>query len=215
MPVICVMAKVPVVGRVKTRLCPPLTPAQATDMARALLCDTWAVTRMARARAVLSYAGEPAHLPAALTVPAVDMWPQAPGDLGARMEATALRALRSAGRVALIGCDAPGLSPQLFDRALAMLSEFDAVLGPALDGGYYLFGVRRCEPGLLADLPWSAPDTLRATYRRLRRCGYSVALLPAWFDVDDQADLALLRAGFAAGLLRAPATERVLAAADR
>lgn len=208
---VCIMAKVPETGRVKTRLCPPLKPEQAAALARAFLSDTWAeLQRLQKVRAVLCYAGDVALLPAELNIAEDDLWPQPVGDLGARMEYALARGLAQASRVALIGSDAPALPAMLIARALDSLSEADAVLGPSLDGGYYLLATRRHESGLLANLPWSAPNTLRATYQRLRRRGYRVARLPVWFDVDDRASLTLLQTCLRANLVCAPATALAL-----
>ena len=80
----------------------------------------------------------------------------------------------------------PALPVQLVRLASERLDRADAVLGPAVDGGYYLIGLRRCEPGLLGGLPWSQPSTFAATRARLVARGYTVAEIPAWFDVDDQ-----------------------------
>ena len=64
--------------------------------------------------------------------------------------------------------------------------------------------------GLLDRLPWSRPNTLRATYRRLRACGYSVARLPTWFDVDDMDALALLERVLSFRAMNAHATKACL-----
>lgn len=209
MTAVVVMAKAPVPGRVKTRLCPPLSPDRAARLASAFAVDTWAsAVRVAGPLARLAYAGPRQRFAPPLRDAAG--FAQVGGDLGARIEHAARAGLALADRAVVIGTDAPGLPPALIAAAAAELAACDAVLGPAVDGGYYLIGLRRCEPGLLADLPWSAPDTLRATERRLRARGFRVARLPVWFDVDDAAGLALLRAAIAAGAVDAPATKSAL-----
>ena len=206
------MAKVPVAGQVKTRLSPPLSATQATELARAFLIDTWErLQQLVAAQVVLCHAGDARLLPPSMELADHQLWPQPGGDLGARMEHALRRGLARAARVVLIGSDTPTLPTVALTRALAALESADAVLGPAVDGGYYLLGARRLSPGLLAGLPWSSPRTLRATYRRLRQRGYRVALLPTWFDVDDARSLSWLRALLAHRLARAAATEVALA----
>jgi len=83
-------------------------------------------------------------------------------------------------------------------------------VGPCEDGGFYLLGLRRCPPGLLRELPWSAPHTFMQTLSRLRERGLTTTVIAPWFDVDRPADLACLRALIARGELHAPATARAL-----
>jgi glycosyltransferase A (GT-A) superfamily protein (DUF2064 family) len=91
------------------------------------------------------------------------------------------------------------------------LDEHDAVLGPTTDGGFYTLGLRACPVGLLAGLPWSSPSTFAATRERLFEAGFTIDVLPAYFDVDRPEDLGRLRAGLAAGTIHAPNTARFLA----
>jgi len=207
---VCMMAKAPVAGLVKTRLCPPLTPDQARELSAAFVADTWRVLSAERGfDALLAYAGGREAFPPALRV--ARGFAQEGGDLGARIEQAARRGLEGSDRVIVIGSDAPALPAALLQLAAARLERADAVLGPAVDGGYYLLGLRRCELGLLAGLPWSESNTRAATRDRLVERGYSVAELPAWFDVDDGAGLRLLRLALRAGVLDAPATAAAVA----
>lgn len=202
---ICMMAKAPVAGLVKTRLCPPLSGDQAATLSAAFALDTWrAVASVGGFDPLLFYAGDREAFP--LPLRGVVGFEQAGEDLGARIENAARIGLDRAARAIVIGSDAPALPGALLRLAAGLLEESDAVLGPALDGGYYLIGLRRCEPDLLAGLPWSERNTFAATRDRLIERGYAVAELPAWFDVDDGAGLSLLRLALRAGALDAPAT---------
>ena len=86
----------------------------------------------------------------------------------------------------------------------------DAALGPAEDGGFYLLALRRCPPGLLEGLPWSAGDTCARTLARLRERGLHPELLEPWFDVDRPDDLVRLRAAIASGEVVAPRSAAAL-----
>ena len=128
-----------------------------------------------------------------------------------------------------IGGDTPGLPGRLLDQAHRFLGSCDpvlgsgdavpgtcdAVLGPCSDGGFYLIGLRRCPPGLLADLPWSQPTTFDRTSARLESRGFTVGILDPWFDVDRPDDLVELEKHLARGTVSCPETARVLAALER
>ncbi|MEJ7599921.1 MAG: TIGR04282 family arsenosugar biosynthesis glycosyltransferase [Kofleriaceae bacterium] len=203
---VCIFAKPPVAGAVKTRLA---EPPRAAELARAFLVDTCAAVRtLPWADAILATTGslDPA-LAAELAVP---VWLQGDGDLGARLERVLRRALASSGTAVAIGADSPGMPRELLDRARLALRTTDAVLGPSEDGGFYLLGLRRCPEGLLADLPWSRSDTFAATLARLHSRGLSPNVLDPWFDVDRPADLARLNRLLTTGAVLAPATARVL-----
>lgn len=199
---LAVMAKAPAPGEVKTRLCPPLTPAQAAALARCFLAD-----RVEQLAAIEG--GDPmvAFTPRereaelrALLGPGVRLVPQAGADLGARLDRllTDLLAEGYAGAVA-IDADSPTLPTACLARACAHLlaGAADVVVGPTEDGGYYLIGLATPVPALFHDVPWSTPAVLEETVARARRLGLRLALLPRWFDVDRGEDLARLRAGAA------------------
>ncbi len=129
--------------------------------------------------------------------PAMDAWlagetliVQIPGDLGARMAAALAEAFRrGAERVLLIGTDVLGLSRALLSEAFASLRDHDLVLGPAHDGGYYLVGLNRPQPGLFTGIAWSTPSVLGATVERASALGLGVRLLTPLADLDTLEDL--------------------------
>jgi len=196
-----VIAKEPVPGRVKTRLTPAYTPAEAAALAEAALRDTLDAAAAAPARRrTLALAGTPGPwLPAGFTVAA-----QRGGGLDERLAAAFDDAW--AGRpLVLIGMDTPQVTPALLARAARELGRRDAVFGPASDGGFWLLGLRRPDARLLRGVPMSRPDTGAVQLARLRGAGLDVGLLPELTDVDTPADahaVAALAAGgrFAATL---------------
>lgn len=208
--IIAVFAKPPRPGAVKTRLAASVGDEAAAALARAFLEDTWrSLQSLAGARLVLAgTASESADY----GLSSAELWPQGDGDLGARMERIARRALEVAPWFIALGTDSPGLPTRILDAARAFLERCDAVLGPAADGGYYLLGLRRAEPGLLAGLPWSAPTTYAATAERLSQRGYTAAAVEPWFDVDEMDDLRRLGAALASGALAAPRTAAAMKA---
>jgi uncharacterized protein len=88
------------------------------------------------------------------------------------------------GPAVLIGMDTPQLRPALLRRALTELERADAVLGPALDGGYWAIGLREPRRELFEGVPMSSADTCRAQLARLAEHGLSVTSLPRLRDVD-------------------------------
>ncbi|MBI2390851.1 MAG: TIGR04282 family arsenosugar biosynthesis glycosyltransferase [Deltaproteobacteria bacterium] len=206
---VCVFAKPPVIGAAKTRLSPQIGALAAARLAQAFFEDTWATVRaLSWARPILATTTRDATafgLP-----PDVELWDQGSGDLGARMERILARAVAEAGRAIVLGADLPGLPGHHLEVARMALANHDAVLGPADDGGFYLLGLARVPPGLLADLPWSSSETLHRTEQRLRSAGLTTTRAPYWFDVDEPRDLVRLRSLLARHPVRAPRTHAAL-----
>ena len=122
----------------------------------------------------------------------VEFWPQAAGDLGRRLEAAFARAF-AAGRSATalaIGSDCVELGGRHLAEARERLAAgVDVVFGPALDGGYYLVGMRQPQPAVFHGIPWSAPDTLARSLAAAAEAGLTTALLEPLRDIDDLDDL--------------------------
>jgi uncharacterized protein len=176
--VLLVIAKAPVAGRVKTRLCPPCTPAQAARLAEAALADTLAAGSAVAGRRVLVLDGRPgAWLPDGW-----DVIPQRGDGLAERLAA----AFGDAGGPAfLVGMDTPQLTPALLRDGLAALGEGDAAFGPADDGGYWGIGLREPDPAVFERVPMSRVYTGAVQRARLAALGLRTADLPALRDVDD------------------------------
>lgn len=205
---ICIFAKPPIAGQVKTRLAAALGADAAARLARAFLEDT-----VESVRALLW--AQPALATTVQVEADIPVLLQGEGDLGARIERVLRAALERAPIAVAIGADAPALPARLLESARAALQAADVAIGPAEDGGFYLLALRRCPEGLLADLPWSVPGTLAATVKRLRSWGLRSVLLEPWFDVDRPEDLERLRTLIGQRIVRAPRTERELAALPR
>lgn len=185
------MAKAPIPGQVKTRLVPPLTAEQAADFYEAMLTDT--VERFARGRTpfTLHAAVSPSAARCALRFPASwHVFPQADGDLGARLHAAVRRVMAGgAARVVAIGVDSPAVPERFLRRAFSALARADLVLGPTEDGGCYAIGLRRVSRALWAGIPWSTDRVCQALVSQARRLGFTVHRLPRWYDIDTMDDL--------------------------
>ena len=95
-------------------------------------------------------------------------------------------------RVVIVGSDVPSLPLEQYKQAITLLESNDLVLGPALDGGYYLVGLNRPIPDLFIDIPWSTDQVLALTQEKAKALGLKTALLAPWRDVDTIDDLQAL-----------------------
>lgn len=180
-----VIAKAPVPGEVKTRLCPPLTSEQAAALARAALEDTLAAVDQVRGvEPVLVLHGDPGPwIPGTFTV-----IPQRGDGLAERIAS----AFDDAGGPAfLVGMDTPQVTPRLLSEAVRRLAApgVDAVLGLAEDGGWWGVGLRHTDPRVFEDVPMSTRGTGAAQQARLMELGLVVdGTLPVLRDVDRYED---------------------------
>jgi rSAM/selenodomain-associated transferase 1 len=175
-----VIAKEPLPGRAKTRLCPPCSSAEAASIAGAALADTLeTVCGVAGVDPVVVLDGSPGPwLPSGVPVR-----PQRGGGLDVRLAA----AFADVGAPALlIGMDTPQVSSSLLATACLRLAsgDVDAVLGPAVDGGWWAIGLRRADDDVFVGVPMSTGRTLDAQRARLRAHSLRVVELPTLRDVD-------------------------------
>jgi hypothetical protein len=189
---ILVFVRAPEAGRVKTRLAASIGADAALRVYRRLAEHT--------VREALAVAGAEVRVhftPADMEV-VVREWlgdgpallSQAGGDLGERMRNAFGQAFAGGHRrVVIIGSDLPEIRADLLRRAIALLDEREAVIGPARDGGYYLLGLTRLVEGIFEGIAWSTPGVLQATLQRLESAGITPALLEPLTDVDEVQDL--------------------------
>lgn len=224
-----VMAKAPVAGRCKTRLCPPLSPEQAAGLSAAFLRDiTENLALASRSAAIAPYiAYAPAGMAAlfsglvaegtgfVLADGAIEV-PEGVTGFGACL-LHAVQALLALGHpsACVVNSDSPTLPTSILIRAATALAAPGdrAVIAPAEDGGYTLLGVKQAHARLFADIDWSTDRVARQTRDRARAIGLDLVELETWFDVDDSASLARAAAGIADGRgYAAPATLVALSA---
>lgn len=215
---LCVLAKYPHPGRVKTRLTVGQGAIRPETAARVhglfLLRTLHRFAALMPRRLVLAFDGGGDSTEASRArfgelvaeVPGVILIPQSAGDLGDRL-ASAHQALGAEGDpVLFFGVDAPDLPESHLGKAAQALTrgeegDADAVLGPTDDGGYWTLGIRQPvaargdsqgRAGLrtvLQGVPWSSGRELAVTLERLGRNGYRVSLGETWQDVDHPSDL--------------------------
>ena len=193
-----IFAKAPIPGEVKTRLCPPLTPDEAATLHGSFVLDILERTKLAVAKLQLPCHRYLACAPSSELVffkimeerQGVRLLDQVGEDLGQRMHRTFVDLFtKGYKQVIIVGTDVPTLPLSVYQESFAMLGRSDAVLGPALDGGYYLIGLKQPAEKLFTGVPWSTDQALAVTQEQAKKLGLSVGLTTAWRDVDTIADL--------------------------
>jgi hypothetical protein len=211
------MAKAPEAGRSKTRLCPPLLPYQAAAVSAAFLRDTFDnITLAGRSAPIDAYAAYAPHGSEDVLRPHVGQdtkflladgnapMPEGVEGFG-RCLLQGMQGMLSLGHAAacVLSSDCPSLPTRLLCEAVNILLRPGerAVLGAALDGGYYLLGLKTPHTHLFRNIAWSSSSVADETRERAREIGLELTELDAWYDVDDAVSLGLLvmeRQGYAA-----------------
>ena len=196
-----IFAKAPIPGEVKTRLCPPLTPDEAATLHGSFVLDMLEQTKRAVVTLQLRCDRYLACAPSSDLVffkimeerQGVRLLDQVGEDLGQRMHHTFIDLFaKGYKQVILVGTDVPTLPPSVYQEAFAILSRSDVVLGPALDGGYYLIGLTQPAEQLFAGMPWSTDRVHAVTQQQAKALGLSIGLTIVWRDVDTITDLQAL-----------------------
>jgi rSAM/selenodomain-associated transferase 2/rSAM/selenodomain-associated transferase 1 len=196
-----IFTRYPEPGITKTRLIPVLGPEGAAavqrQMTERLLGSVWRLVRTRPLAVEIRFAGGDAYLMQTWLGEDFTYAAQGDGELDQRMTA-ALRTAFDAGAKAtvLIGTDIPGITAEIIGQAFDALRHNDVVFGPAVDGGYYLVGLRKgafgqALPTLFSGLPWGTNRVLALSLQRAAELMLSVALLDALEDVDRPEDLAV------------------------
>lgn len=199
---LAVMAKAPRPGKVKTRLQPPLTAAEAAALNICFLRDT--ARNLAEVAAGGAAQGVVCYTPVGDEAAFDGLLPEGfalveqRGDgFGERLHMAATDILACGfGAVCLIDSDSPTVPAQAFERAVAALRMPGdrVVLGGSDDGGYYLIGLKGAHPAPFERITWSTEAVFSETAERVRTAGLELVQLPLWYDVDDAGTLRVLEA---------------------
>ncbi len=190
-----IFTRYPEAGKTKTRLIPALGTVGAANLQRQMTEYTiFQVKELQKTIAIISceirFAGGNLQLMQDWLGLGLIYQSQGEGDLGERMARSLFDAfLSSATQVIIIGSDCPGVNSQILATAFDQLQAFDLVLGPALDGGYYLIGLRRFVPELFANIDWGTSQVLQQTLDIAQRLNLAHFQLPPLGDVDLPEDL--------------------------
>jgi uncharacterized protein len=191
---VVLMAKLPVPGRVKTRLLARLSPLEAAGVHET--CLIYLARRLSERNDVrLTVCFDPPDAEPSMRqlLPGLagGFVPQCPGDLGQRLIAVSEIIFERSDRLIFLGCDSPDVPDELLDRAIAGLNASDMSIGPTEDGGFWCLGVRRGVDmqRLLAGVPWSSGRECESTLANAARLHLCVQVVGRWTDVDHPADV--------------------------
>lgn len=194
------MCKAPKAGASKTRLTPPLTGEEAAALSGCFIADVAAV--IAGLPASVAARGLAVYTPAGAESAFDGLLPAGFSLLAQRGEALDARLIAAAqdlfdsghASVCLLNSDSPTLPRAVLEAAAAALTRPGdrLVLGPAIDGGYYLIGLKQPHPRVFRNIAWSTRHVFQQTLRAAATLRLPVTRLPAWYDVDDLAGLHLL-----------------------
>lgn len=189
-----VFTRYPEPGLTKTRLIPALGAKGAAILQRQMTEYTMSKVRELQSDRPVSvevrFAGGKLTLMQDWLGSDIVYQPQGEGDLGSRMARSLSVALESGiERAVIIGTDCPGLNVILIAKAFQELHSHDLVLGPAIDGGYYLIGLSCLISELFTGISWGTAEVLQQTVDIAKKLDLSIAYLPPLADVDRPEDL--------------------------
>ncbi|MEC7641217.1 MAG: TIGR04282 family arsenosugar biosynthesis glycosyltransferase [Nitrospinota bacterium] len=187
-------AKAPELGQVKTRLHPFLDHETIYNLYCCFLMDS--IDKLCAIQDVDGLIGAcPANrlgwFDEVAANRGVRVFPQEGDDLGQRMRAAFCRRFKEKyEKVLIMGSDSPSLPKSYIESALQ--SEQDVILGPSMDGGYYLVGLNRRITEIFNGVSWGSESVLAQTLDQVKQAEASLDLLPLWYDVDAPESLAFL-----------------------
>ncbi len=192
---IILFVRKPELGKVKTRLAAEVGVERALEIYNLLLAHTKEVVSQVDAQLYVFYAGE---------VVQNDLWTsvaytkelQEERDLGGRMLLAFQSVLQNCQSVLIIGSDCAQLRPTHLEEAWSKLESSDLVIGPSIDGGYYLLGMKKAHESLFLNMAWSTDTVADVTRERVSRLGLSIDELEVLSDIDYKEDWDLYGAPF-------------------
>jgi uncharacterized protein len=186
--ILLIFIKNPQIGKVKTRIARTTGDEKAMSIYYQLLDFTQKSTLQVKSEKWLFYSD---------FIDTQDFWDsadfekkmQSEGDLGIRMENAFKSAFSAeAQKVLIIGSDCPELTPEIINTAFSQLNMHDFVLGPTLDGGYYLLGMKSMNSEIFKNIEWSTPSVFAKTCEIIENFGKTVSFLPKLNDIDTEED---------------------------
>jgi rSAM/selenodomain-associated transferase 1 len=191
-PELILFARQPIPGETKTRLQTAMTPAQAAAVAAFMIRQTAELAAQSWPGDVYLYGAPDAEHPLFQELGRslhLSLASQAAGDLGQRMRAALIQGIDRRGAAAVMGCDVPHCPGDILEKAHEQLARGRNVLGPTMDGGYYLIGLQRDVPELFDGVAWGGDQVLGETLARAARVAIEFEMLPVLRDVDTVDDL--------------------------
>ncbi|CAN5135519.1 TIGR04282 family arsenosugar biosynthesis glycosyltransferase [soil metagenome] len=183
-----IFIKNPVFGKVKTRLASTIGDENALLIYNQLLKHTHKISVGVNAERFLFYNE---------FIDLADVWEneyfnkqlQIGNELGEKMNNAFKEILPKFKSAVIIGSDCLALTSSIIDEAYRYLENNDIVIGPAIDGGYYLLGMKKMHSSLFKNITWSTPQVLEQTIAICKKQKLAYCLLPDLSDIDVEDDL--------------------------
>lgn len=187
-----IFAKAPVPGKVKTRLQTHLSAEECAELHVSFIIDTIKTAKMVEGVELFLSCHPDIENPFFQEVSRkfdIRLLPQDGNDLGERM-ANSIKTGLNTGyeKIIIIGSDSPDLPPDFIQEGFKRLDLSDMVIGPSVDGGYYLIGGRKDLP-VFEGIPWSSSEVFKMTIRKAEELGIRFSALKEWYDIDTWEDL--------------------------
>ncbi len=210
-----IFVKAPIPGDVKTRLIPHLTGLEAAGLYKCFVGDVLKNSFQISSQIKIQVAYQPHPKASDLSwlghKTSPDIFHQEGRSLGERLiHAFGVAFGRGAKQVVVLGSDSPNLPADYIEQAFNALSDSDVVLGPAVNGGYYLVGLSRPCLRLFEDVSWSSDQIFERATHNAQKYGYALKVLPAHYDVDTYDDLMTLYKELIVDGNKAPNTKKFL-----
>jgi len=184
-------AKFPEPGKVKTRLARDIGPDAATDVCRSIAEYVLKRTSPADSgyRRIIFYAPDAMRQRFREWMPGEVLRAQSGDDVGERMD-NALKELFDLGaeKAIVVGSDIPCLHKGIIEQAFHELDRRDVIIGPAMDGGYYLIGMKCLHPEIFQNITWGTEKVFKETVTIIEKMGLSYGVVATLFDVDNLDD---------------------------
>lgn len=189
-----IFAKEPEIGKVKTRLKHYFSKGRLLNLYKAFIKDTLDIAKEVDCEEkYLAYFSKKSPKLLKKISKGFKFYKQRGGDIGERMHnAFKYAKAKNAKEIIIIGSDAPTLPFTFINNAFKQLNNYDIVLGPSLDGGYYLIGLKNPCFEIFKGIKWSSDKALEDTIKNAKTLGKKITLLKKWYDVDEMASLRLL-----------------------
>jgi hypothetical protein len=189
-----IFSRYPEAGKTKTRMIPALGAVGAAELQRQMTQHTIKIAKQLQLFRKISievyFAGGSRELMSKWLGKDLNYYPQPEGDLGFKMQSAFDRAFNlGQNRVVTIGIDCPDIDLDILQQAFDSLKNRDLVLGPAIDGGYYLIGMKTLIPELFADINWGTPEVFTKTQQIADNLQLKTTYLTTLRDVDRPEDL--------------------------
>ena len=188
-----VFTKAPVRGHVKTRLIPSIGRRHATSIYQEILTKTLSTARKSNFSSIQVWVDdriEHAYFNRLKSRHKVKLYKQKGKDLGERMLNAFNIALRQYPHAVLVGGDCPSLvCSDLITASKYLKNNTDVVLGPAIDGGFYLIGLNKNYAQIFSNIKWGKSRVFADTCENISALGLKLDFLPERWDVDRSVDL--------------------------